>query len=102
VQLIHVQLADLTDDDYLVLCKRLAPKVAELPGLLATVWLADPVSRTYGGVYLWGDRAMMDRFAGSELFAAVTAQPRLGNVHVTDFAVLDGPTRLTLGILAPP
>jgi hypothetical protein len=98
---VHFQLADLADDAFLARCERLAPAVADLPGLLGKVWLADPASRTYGGVSLWWDRAAMERFVEGELFAALAAPPEVIDVRVTNFAVLDGPTRVTLGAMAP-
>jgi hypothetical protein len=101
LQVIHFQLAGPTGDDYLALCDRLAPTFGDVPGLLAMVWLADPASRMYGGVYLWWDREAMKRFARSELFAALAATAQAADVHSADFPVLDGPTRVTLGLLAP-
>ena len=98
---VHFQLADRADDAYLARCARLAPAVADLPGLLGKVWLADPGHRTYGGISLWWDRAALERFTHGELFAALAAPPEVTDVQVADFAVLDGPTRVTLGLLAP-
>ena len=56
VQIINFQLKDLSETDYAAVCNDLAPVFAEVPGLLAKVWLANSTTQTYGGVYLWQDR----------------------------------------------
>ena len=42
-----------------------------MPGLISKVWLANPATNTYGGVYTWRDRASMEAFARSELFQGI-------------------------------
>jgi hypothetical protein len=98
--IVYFQLADQADGVYLARCERLAPAFADLPGLLGKVWLADPARRTYGGVSLWWDRAALERFTHGELFAALAAPPEVIGVRVREYAVLDAPTRVTLGLLA--
>ncbi|HUG13475.1 MAG TPA: YdhR family protein [Thermomicrobiales bacterium] len=100
LQVIRYRLA-ADEGDYLALCERLAPRFADVPGLLAKVWLRDPAGRVYGGAYLWWDQESSRRFAASDLLAEVIDSPRVTDVEVTEFAVLDEPTRVTLGILAP-
>ena len=39
-----------------------APVFAEVDGLLAKIWIADPESGTYGGIYLFGDRTALDAY----------------------------------------
>ena len=68
-------LTDMTDR-YREVCAELAPAFAELPGLLATVWLADPPTRAFGGVYLFADRESADAFLGSALFRTVGSYPQ--------------------------
>lgn len=101
LQVIRFQLAALTDADYRALGERLAPLFGDVPGLLAKIWLADPDTCTYGGVYLWWDRQALERFAHTELFAALAAPAHATNLCIEDYAVQEGPTLATLGILAP-
>ncbi len=43
---ITFRLRDMTGDEYRALCDEIAPAFAELPGLLAKIWLAgQPVAR---------------------------------------------------------
>ncbi len=95
IQIVTLHLKDLSDGDYRAACDGLAPVFAEVPGLVSKVWLADPATNTYGGVYTWVDRAAMQAFAGSELFASIVANPNLVDFSSSDFDVLDGPTRVT-------
>lgn len=104
VKIINFNLVDMTEDGYADVCEKLAPAFAELPGLLAKVWLSDPQSDTYGGVYLFADRAASDAYAASELFRTVGSFPNFTNITVRDFAVDEDNTRRTqpgLEVLAP-
>ena len=94
-QIITFRLRDMDEEGYREACARLAPAVAELPGLLAKVWLADPAENAYGGVYLFHDREAMEGFAASELFATVAAFPHFADIVSRDFAVYDDLTRVT-------
>ena len=98
VQIINFQLNDIDEAAYRMLCDELAPAFAALPGLLSKVWLADAATGTYGGVYLWQDRAAMEQFTRTDLFNAVATHPNLAGVSSRDFAVLEGPTRVTRGL----
>ena len=75
-----------------------APTVAETPGLLSKVWLANPTTNAYGGVYLWRDRQAMEEYATSELFKSVATHPNLTNITSQDFGVIEGPTQVTRGL----
>lgn len=103
VQIITFRLADMTEEGYREACAGFTPAYAELPGLLAKVWLADPGTNTYGGVYLFRDREAMDAYVASELFATVAAFPHFADITSRDFAVYEDLTRATqpgLAILA--
>src|SRR5262249_46360667 len=50
---------------------QLAPRFAAMPELLSKVWLADAESDTYGGAYLWRDRASLDAYLSGPVFAAL-------------------------------
>ena len=104
VQIVNFHLNDLSEDDYRALGAQLAPAYAELPGLLAKVWLADPAANTYGGVYLWRDPESMRAYMASELLAGVLASPHIVDVTSSDFAVYEDLTRVTqpvVEVLAP-
>lgn len=98
VQIVNFRLRDLSEADYRRICDELAPAVAEVPGLISKVWLADPATTTYGGVYTWRDRRAMEDFLASDFFAAVKANPSFADLTSNHFAVLEGPTRVTHGL----
>lgn len=100
IKIITFRLVDMDEDGYRASCAEVAPAFAALPGLLAKVWLADPPTGTYGGVYLFRDRDAMEAYAASELFATVAASPHFGDMVARDFAVLDDLTLLTQPQLA--
>ena len=105
VQIITFRLVDMDEAGYRAACATMAPAFAELPGLLAKVWLADPATNTYGGVYLFRDRKAREAYAASELFATVAAFPHFDGITSRDFAVYDDLTHITqpgLEVLAVP
>ena len=95
VKIVNFNLVELTDEGYVEVCEQFAPAFAELPGLLAKIWLRDAPSNTYGGVYLFADRAAADAYAASDLFRSVGAFPHFSKITVRDFAVDEDTTRRT-------
>ncbi|MDN5931587.1 MAG: YdhR family protein [Pseudonocardia sp.] len=92
--LITFRLVDMTDARYREVCAELAPAFAELPGLLAKVWLTD-VDAGYGGVYLFADEAGADAFLASGLFRTVRTFPHFDDLDVRRFGVDERTTRRT-------
>jgi hypothetical protein len=104
VQIVSFRLIGIDEEGYLGAGSQLAPAIAEMPGLIAKLWLADPERNAYGGVYLWRDRAAMESYIGSALFESVTAFPHFAELVSRDFAVHEDLTRVTqpgLPVLAP-
>jgi hypothetical protein len=95
VKIITFNLVDMTQEGYAAACEQFAPAFEALPGLLAKIWIEDPDSNTYGGVYLFADRASAAAYASSELFATVEAFPHFANITVRDFGVDETTTRRT-------
>src|SRR5215207_466517 len=76
-------------------CQELAPRFAAVPGLISKVWLADPATKTHGGVYSFRDHPALEAYLASELFASLAGLPGLGEVTVHAYGVLEGPTAVT-------
>jgi hypothetical protein len=92
---ITFRLHDMTDDGYRARCDELAPAFAEMPGLLTAVWLADPATGTYGGLYLFTDSGAADAFTESRLFRTVVLCPHFADLTVQRFTVDETTTRRT-------
>ena len=101
-QIVTFRLDGPAEADFRRMCEEVAPASAEIPGLISKLWLADPASTTYAGVYTWRDRRAMEDYLASDFFAAVKANPALAGLSSKDFAVLEGPTRVTHGLAAVP
>jgi len=98
-QLITYQLKDISKADYLKqMVEPDAPVLAKVPGLISKVWLADEAKNTFGGFYLWNDKAAMDNFMHSDLVKAVVSRPYVTNVSSVDFEVNQKPSVITRGI----
>jgi hypothetical protein len=77
----------------------IAPGFKEWTGLRAKLWLADPASNTYGGVYVFDSRDDADASRQSALFTGMVAEPAFTDLTVTEFSVLDEPSAITAGAL---
>lgn len=99
IQIINFHLKDVSQADYGRLCDQLAPSFAEVPGLVSKVWLANPGTNTFGGVYTWVDRTAMEDFAKTELFRGIATHPNLAEITSTDFDVMEAQTRVTRGLV---
>lgn len=102
IEIVTFHLTDLSEAQFRALCDELAPRLAAVPGLVAVVWLADPATNTYGVVNTWASPEARTAFTTSELFHEVTTQPGVALVAAQHFAVLDGPTRVTRGLIGLP
>jgi len=69
--------------------------MAEVPGLLAKIWLKAPDGRVYGGVYLWQDREAYEEFVGGEVWASVLSDDRMSNLQSDDYDVMEELTKAT-------
>ena len=72
-----------------------APVFAEVDGLLAKIWIADPESGTKGAVYLFGDRTALDAYLESDLFAGILAEPSFEGTSWRSYHVIDELTART-------
>jgi hypothetical protein len=98
VLIVTFNLSELSDEDYRAGCESEAPAFAGIPGLIAKVWLADPGTNTYGGVYTFVDRESMEAYTRSDLFKSIGATPNFVNLAAVTFDVIEGATRVTHGL----
>jgi len=85
----------ISEDDYRRHCEQIAPVFTQVPGLISKVWLADPESNAYGGIYTFDGRAACDAYIGSEIVASVKSNPHFAGVTVRGFGVIDEATKIT-------
>jgi hypothetical protein len=101
ILIVNFNLDGLSEDDFRSSCDELAPAFAAVPGLASKVWLADRAEGIFGGVYTFESEKAVDDYLQSDLWAAVGATPGLVNISVRRFGVLEGPTRVTRGLVEP-
>src|SRR5690349_24863783 len=98
-QLITYQLQDISQAEYLKkMVEPDAPVLAKVPGLVSKVWLTDEEKNTFGGFYLWDNKASMDAFMHSDLVKAVVSRPYVKNVSSVDFEVNEDASVITRGL----
>lgn len=100
--IVTFELQNMSEAEYYRGCDEDAPAFANVPGLIAKIWLADGADNTYGGIYTFRDRASLDAYLASDLFRSIQDAPEFVNLKVQSFDVLEGPTRLTHGWVAEP
>jgi len=98
MQVITFQLTGMDDTGFRSLCDELAPAWAGIPGLISKVWLTDPTTGTYGGIYTWETQSAYEAFLQSDYFHAVATHPNFVNAKSQGFGVLEAPTRITRGL----
>ena len=95
-QVITFGLNGITEEQFHDACGADAPTFANLPGLLAKIWLRDPETNTYGGLYLWNDQEAYERYIKGEVFNAIKSDQNLKNVESRDFGVFEDLSSLTM------
>jgi hypothetical protein len=101
IQIVNFSLNGITPEQYEHACEeKYAPLFASMPGLISKVWLSDPASNTFGGVYTWADRESMEAYKRSPVFQSLLANPFMTYLTSRDFEVLEAPSRVTNGLVA--
>jgi len=95
-QVVTFGLSGITEEQFHEACGGDAQYFANLPGLLAKVWLRDPETNTYGGLYLWADQETYERYIKGEVFNAIKTNQNLENVESRDFGVFDDLSSITM------
>jgi hypothetical protein len=98
-QIITYQLSGISQEEYLKqMVEPDAPIIARVRGLISKVWLVDIEKNTFGGFYLWENKAAMQDFMKSDLVKAVVSRPFVRNVSSVDYEVNQSASLITRGI----
>jgi hypothetical protein len=95
VQLVTFGLNGPTEDQYLESCREELDIFAALPGLLGKIWLRDPETGTFGGLYLWRDRASYDDYIAGDVFNTMAEDANLKDFRSRGFDHYADLTRAT-------
>lgn len=101
VLIVTFSLAGLSEGSYRQQAASLAPRFGQVSGLVSKLWLAEPATNTYGGVYLFEDRASLEAYRDSAMVAALAANPHFTNVTFRTFGTVEEASALTGGPLTP-
>ena len=86
---------DASQEQFTAATAEHVPVFAELDGLLAKIWIADPESDTKGGIYLFRDRTALDAYLESNVFESILAEPSFEGTSWRRYQVLDELTART-------
>lgn len=95
-QVITFGLNGITEEQYHAACEAEAPMFASIPGLLTKVWLRDPKTDTYGGIYIWADQESYENYVKGEIFTALKGDTSLKNFESRNFGVFDDLSKVTM------
>jgi hypothetical protein len=99
IQVIQFRLSGLSEAEYRAHAESVAAAFSNMPGLLSKVWLADAETCMYGGVYIWRDRASLERYRASAMYRGMASNPGLADVSDREFGILAEPTQVTAPVL---
>ena len=86
---------DASQEQFTAATAEHASVFTELDGLLAKIWINDPESAAYGGIYLFGDRTALDAYLESDVFQSILAEPSFEGTTWRSYHVLDELTTRT-------
>ena len=95
-QVVTFGLNGITEEQFKEAAGSDVPAFATMPGLLAKIWLRDPETNIYGGLYLWADQEAYERYIKGEVFNTIKANQHLKNVESRDFGVFEDLSSLTM------
>jgi hypothetical protein len=75
--------------------------LAKVEGLRWKIWIINEATHEAGGIYLFADKASVQRFLASDLVAGVKSNPALSSFSVTQSAVMMRQTVRTRGPVEP-
>jgi heme-degrading monooxygenase HmoA len=96
VLIVTFQLKDIGAEEFEASYADVVPVFAEMPGLLEKLWVKQPETSTFGGVYLWQDQATCTQYLNSDMFQQhIRNSPNTSNLVVQEYNVLEAPTQIT-------
>jgi hypothetical protein len=94
VQQVEFDLQGMSAADYEAFCEQAVPAIAQVPGVVAKLFVADTGSGRCAGIYTFEDSEAAEAYLQSDLFqTAIVGNPQITNLQIRGGALLEGPTR---------
>jgi hypothetical protein len=97
LRIVNFTLNGIDDEQYRRHAATVADGFNEWEGLTAKLWLHDPQTGSYGGAYLFADRAAADASRAADLFRSMESNPAFADLSVREYEVIDDLTAITGG-----
>ena len=98
ILIVRFNLEGLTHDEFVSSTDEAAPHWAAIEGLISKHWIANEETNTYGGVYLFENEKSMLDYKSSPLCDQLLATPAFVNFEITDYHLLESPSKVTRAI----
>lgn len=95
VLVIRFKLAGISASDYLAMTEKVAPTVAQAPGLVQKAWLANDEDGVYGGAYIFTDRESIEAYLGSEIGQGIRNSGLFEDLSIEVFDTIEPATSIT-------
>ena len=94
VQIVEFELRGMSAAEYEAFCEQAVPAIAQVPGVVGKLFLADADSRWCAGIYSFANRVSAEAYLSSELFqTAMAGTAAIANVRTRGSELLEVPTR---------
>jgi heme-degrading monooxygenase HmoA len=94
--MVTFQLDGMSADAFEASYTEAAPAFADMPGLIEKIWVKQPESNTFGGVYLWQNQTAAEDYLNSDMFQQqISNNSQITNLRVEAYNVLEKPTLVT-------
>jgi len=102
ILIVNFQLKGMSHDELAQMADEFGPVFgSQVPGLHEKVFLSDPSTGTYGGVYKFRDTAALEGYLASDIWAGVKGDARFVSLTARSFGVFEGATRAAHGMPQP-
>jgi Putative mono-oxygenase ydhR len=96
---VHIEFdLNVSTDEWLRHCERIAHVMLSVPGLEWKLWIANPETRSAGGIYLFRDEASAAAYLDGPVIAALRGNPSVREVRAHVYVVADDLSRRTGGL----
>jgi hypothetical protein len=83
--------------EYRKICESVAQAIADVPGLVWTVWLLNEKDGEAGGIYLFQDEQSLATYLSSPIIAQIKSLPQLREISAKRFGTMQELTAITRG-----
>lgn len=92
-KILFIQLEYIGDREQFIRdADKLAVPIANVPGLIWKMWLANPDTNSFAGLYLFECEKALHKFFDGPIAAEISKKPEFANVDMKSYDVMEAPS----------